>query len=268
VGALLLACCSTALLWYAFGKSKERVEVKQEKYRIREIVTILRKNDPLLILAVAMLLNTSVWVIGNSVSLYYFKYILEREDLVGIFFGIMLPGNILGALIAPMLTKRLGKRETFILGSVVVALFYAGRYWLPSDMLALFIGMSVVGTIGQMICSVTQWAMLPDTIEYGQWKTGIRSEGIPVAFFSFTQKCGMALAGSFAAFFLSISGYVANTVQTETSLNAIRLLFTVWPGVCSAVCAVILPFYRLSEKRYEAMLSELRAEADNEEGKA
>lgn len=258
IAAIILAMASSALLIYSFTQSKERVVVKRERYLLKSALKLIFKNDALMVLAFAMFLNTGVWVTNNAVSLYYFKYILGNQNLVSVFFAIMIPANILGALLAPQLTRRMGKREAFLAGSVVVAIFYGSRYFFPPDMLTVFFILSIIGTVGQMVCSVTQWGMLPDTVEYGQWKTGIRSEGIPFAFFSFTQKAGMALAGSFAAFFLGISGYVANIEQTDVSLNAIRMLFNIWPAVFSAICAVALIFYKLSETRYKQVLEELR----------
>lgn len=266
VAAMILATASSALLLYSFRKSQERVVLKRKKYPLSSTLKLIFKNDALIVLSIAMLLNTGVWVTNNAVSLYYFKYILGDQNLVSVFFAIMIPANILGAVLAPQLTKRMGKREAFILGSMVVTVFYASRYFFPADMLALFFILSIIGTVGQMVCSVTQWAMLPDTVEYGEWKLGIRSEGIPFAFFSFTQKAGMALAGSFAAFFLGLSGYVANVDQTPEATNAIRLLFNVWPAVFSGVCAVVLLLYKLSEKRYVQIMAELTAREAAESG--
>ena len=57
----------------------------------------------------------------------------------------------------------------------------------------MIFALSALSSFSMMFCSITQWGMLPDTVEYGQWKTGVRSEGIPFAFFSFMQKSGMAL---------------------------------------------------------------------------
>ncbi|MFP4353297.1 MAG: glycoside-pentoside-hexuronide (GPH):cation symporter [Puniceicoccaceae bacterium] len=265
VSASILAAVSSLLLIYSFTQSKERVVLRRKSYPLKATLSLVLKNDALMVLAAAMLLNTAVWVTANAVAIYYFKYILGNENLISVFFAVMIPANLLGTVLAPILTRRLGKRETFIAGSIVVALFYSSRYVLPPDALVLFFVLSLVATVGQMICAVTQWAMLPDTVEYGQWKTGIRSEGIPVAFFSFTQKAGMALAGGFAAFFLGISGYVANVDQTPEATHAIRLLFNIWPAVFSIACAIVLVLYKLSEKRYRQIMVELTAREDAED---
>ncbi|NDV61880.1 MFS transporter [Puniceicoccales bacterium CK1056] len=256
--SIIFAIASTLLIWLAFRFSQERVEVPKERYHLKDIITIIRKNDALLILGLAMILNTGVWVIGNAVALYFFKYILGDAGLQPIFFFVMIPFNLLGVILAPMLTKWIGKRQAFILGSFVVAVFALGRYFVPDSMIWLLFVVSALGTVGQMACSVTQWGMVPDTVEYGHWKTGFRSEGIPIAFFSFSQKVGMALAGAFAAYVLSLTGYVANTELTAQAAEGIRWLFNIFPGLCSVLCLLSLLFYKLTGERYEQILIDLQ----------
>jgi sugar (glycoside-pentoside-hexuronide) transporter len=255
--AIIFGIASTALLWYAYSQSMERVEVEREKYRLRDIVSILFKNDALLVLGLAMLLNTCVWVVPSAVAMYFFKYVVRAEHAWETFWPCMLLANAAGAVLAPQLTKRIGKLRTFILGSGIVALLLAARFFVPASMLAMVIAVSMVMSIGQMFCSITQWGMLPDTVEYGHWKVGYRSEGIPFAFFSFTQKFGMAVGGALATFVLAQTGYVANVEQQETALTGIRWLFNLVPALFSLACLIALLFYRLSPAMFERIKREL-----------
>ena len=256
VAMLIVAAVSTLLLLFAYTQSKERVSVEREKYSLKDIVPIVFKNDALLILAVAMFLNTSVWVTINAVAVYYFKYVYGDPGLFEKFFFIMLPANILAVITTPMLTKRIGKLKAFMLGSVIVAVFYALRHFLPQP-LVIFLGISLVASWGQMICSITQWGMLPDTVEYGHWKTGVRSEGLPFAFFSFMQKLGLAVAGALAAFVLAQVGYVPNQDQSPEALNAISWLFNLVPAAYSLLCLIALMFYKLDNKLFDKIQAEL-----------
>jgi sugar (glycoside-pentoside-hexuronide) transporter len=255
--ASLFAVISTVFLWFAFAKSKERVEIPMERYHLKDVIPIVLRNDALLILALAMFLNTGVWVTGSTVGLYYFKYVLGNADFYSLFFFYLLPANIVAVVLTPLLTKRLGKLKTFIIGSAVVAVTGVVRHFLPVNGLVLFVMISMIGSAGQMFCSITQWGMVPDTVEYGHWKTGVRSEGIPFAFFSFTQKAGMAVASSLAAFILSRAGYEANTELTTSAETAIRWLFNLIPAVFSSACLIALLFYKLDGARFSQIVSEL-----------
>jgi sugar (glycoside-pentoside-hexuronide) transporter len=260
-GFFTLACCyaviSSALLIFAGIKSKERVEEPPEKYHLKDIIPIIFRNDALLLLSLAMFANTCIWVIGNAVSLYYFKYIVGDADMQSVFFRYMLPANAIGVVLTPMLTARLGKRNVFMLGSAVVVLANLLRHFISPDSFGLFVGISMVASSAMMFCSVCQWGMVPDTVEYGQWKNGIRSEGIPFAFFSFTLKCGMAFGGALAAMVMSWTGYVANTELTETARTAIVWLFNLVPAGFSLACLIALLFYKLDGTRFRQILVEL-----------
>jgi sugar (glycoside-pentoside-hexuronide) transporter len=255
--ALIFGIVSSILILFSFKVTQERVEVPRERYHLKDIFRLIRRNDALLVLALAMILNTAVWVIGNAVALYFFKYIMQDSSLQSLFFLVMIPFNLLGVLLAPFLSRRIGKRATFIFGSCIVAIISISRYFLPDELVWLLFGISAIGTVGQMLCAVTQWGMVPDTVEYGQWRTGFRSEGIPIAFFGFSQKLGMALAGAFAAWIMSLTGYVANTELTPLANEGIRWLFNIVPGLCSILCILSLLFYKLTRDRYEEILEDL-----------
>ena len=257
VAALLFAAVSTGLIWFAYRASEERVVVPRERYGIRAVGKILFRNNALLVLAVAMFLNTGVWVVSNAVAAYYFKYVMGDENFVATFFLFMLPANLLGVILTPWLTKRYGKRDIFMVGSAIVVLLYGGRHFVPGGAISLLVIVSMVGSVGQMMCSITQWGMLPDTVEYGQWKIGVRSEGIPFAFFSFMQKLGMAVAGATAAYVLKWVGYAPNQAQSETALTGINTLFNLVPAGFSLLCLIALGFYRLDGKLYQRILGEL-----------
>lgn len=67
------------------------------------------------------------------------------------------------------------------------------------------------------------WALEADTVEYGEYLTGVRIEGLTYSLFSFTRKCGQAIGGSIPAFILGLSGYIANQVQTPEVIMGIRI---------------------------------------------
>jgi glucuronide carrier protein len=71
------------------------------------------------------------------------------------------------------------------------------------DTLVIGIGMGGVNTL--------MWALEADTVEYGEWKTGIRTEGITYALFSFTRKMGQVIGGAAAAYTIGIGGYIADS---------------------------------------------------------
>ncbi len=260
--ALIFGIISTAILFYSAKNTKERVQVEVQQYKLRDLGKIIFKNDVLLVLSASMFLNTAIWVVQNAVSFYYFKYVAGIESLQTIFFQWMLPANIIGVFLTPILTARWGKKNVFILGSLLVFAVNIIRHFIPiptADSYTLFVGLSMVGSSCMMFCSICQWGMVPDTIEYGHWKTGIRSEGIPLSFFSFMQKLAMSFAGFFALQVLAYTGYEANTELTESALTGIKWLYNIFPGLFSLACLFVLFYYKLSKEKYDQILAELNS---------
>lgn len=102
------------------------------------------------------------------------------------------------------------------------------------------------------------YAIIPDCVEYGEWKTGLRNDGFQYAFVSLGNKIGMAIGTALLAALLGKYGYVANQVQNPAVLSIMRHSFTTIPGILWIVTAIVLFFYRLNKKRYNEIVEDLK----------
>ena len=102
--------------------------------------------------------------------------------------------------------------------------------------------------------------MIPDCMEYGELKTGIRNDGFCYSLSSLSNKIGMAIGSALVAQVLGMMGYVANQQQNPVVLSAMRLFFSLIPGVIWFVMAMAYLFYRLDKKKYEKILEESRTD--------
>lgn len=102
------------------------------------------------------------------------------------------------------------------------------------------------------------YAIVPDCVEYGEWKTGLRNDGFQYAFISLGNKIGMAIGTSVLAGVLSMFGYVANQQQNAAVLSIIKHSFTTVPGILWIVTAIVLYFYRLNKKAYNKIVKEIQ----------
>src|SRR6185295_5392925 len=99
------------------------------------------------------------------------------------------------------------------------------------------------------------WALEADTVEYGEWKTGIRTEGTTYALFSFTRKMGQAVGGAAAAYAIGIGGYVANaSPQPDSAVTAIKIAAGIVPAVVIGVALAIMLAYPLTEARFREIV--------------
>lgn len=102
------------------------------------------------------------------------------------------------------------------------------------------------------------FAMLADTIEYGEWKSGIRSEGIVYSAGSFGTKVGSGLGGAIVGWTLALGGYVGTAeVQSDSALQILKNMYLYSPLVISALTLLILIFYKL-DKKFPQIIKELK----------
>ena len=102
------------------------------------------------------------------------------------------------------------------------------------------------------------YAIIPDCVEYGEWKTGLRNDGFQNAFVSLGNKIGMAIGTAMLAMLLGKYGYVANQTQNSAVISIMKHSFSTIPGILWIVTAIVLFFYRLNKKRYNEIVEDLK----------
>jgi glucuronide carrier protein len=118
----------------------------------------------------------------------------------------------------------------------------------------VFFAVMGVSTAG---VNTLMWALEADTVEYGEWRTGVRTEGITYALFSFTRKLGQAVGGAVAAYVIAFGGYVGGAkVQSGGAVDAIRLAAGIVPAVFILIGIAIFFRYPLTEQTFARMVAE------------
>ena len=131
------------------------------------------------------------------------------------------------------------------------------------SIIILFVFIIPMG-IADGVAEVIRNSMLADTVEYGEWKTGYRSEGMIFSTNIFKTKVAAAIGGAIGAFTLSSIGYVPNVIQAASALNGIHYVFTIVPGILVFLSLIPLSKYTLTEEKYNEIVEMIRLR-DNEE---
>ncbi len=251
---------ATLLLWLTVAATRERVQPPvTQKLSIGDSFAAVFRNPPLLVVMVLFTGGMLSFTVRQTVTVYYLKYNVGREDLVSLFFGITMPVMFLGLLAVPKLAARFGKAGGIMVGAVVTIIGCIGLYFTPYDSIVGIFFFSCVMALGGTPIAVLGWAMIPDTVEYAQWKLGLRADGAIYSFSSFFQKLAKAVGGAGVAAALAWAGYVANVAQTDASLNAIHMMMTVAPGLIMTLMIGLAALYRLDEATHSAMVAEIEA---------
>lgn len=228
----------------------------EEKIKLSVSLKSLIKNKPWFIMTIFYVIFFIIYMMKIAGAMYYATYYLGNPDLASILLPAMLGTILVGmALFVPILIKKFGKRNTVLGGLVLSVIGYLIMMAAGKNL--------VIGVAGHMISSLglapamgTLFAMTADTIEYGEWKTGVRIEGLVYAGAAFGAKVGMGLAGVISGFILSYGGYVANQTQTPKALNAIFNNFVTAPMIFTILGIITLIPYTL-DKQYPEIVKEL-----------
>jgi sugar (glycoside-pentoside-hexuronide) transporter len=226
-----------------------------EKLDKRQLANIT-KNRELMILLGFFLLFQVAFSLFRTIELYYFKYVLLRD---GWFAAAMLMAHLvaIGSMaLTPTLAKRLGKKGAALLGGMIGSLFLLLMVLTPHHPWLSIAGISA-SYFFLSVPYVLFYGMVPDTVEYGQWKTGVRSAGLIFSVFTFTQKLGMALAAALASWGLERSGYVAEQMQNSSMEHGILLMRTLVPALLVVLGMALFLFYRLGRDHHQRILTNL-----------
>ena len=112
--------------------------------------------------------------------------------------------------------------------------------------------------VGSGAIFLSTWAMIPDTVEFGEWKTGIRAEGATFGFVSFVQKASLGFAAGLLGEVLSVIGYTANMAQTPETLASLKIVMLAVPTLFASLAAVTILFYSLDTKLHGRLVRALR----------
>jgi glycoside/pentoside/hexuronide:cation symporter, GPH family len=246
----ILSILGILLFLLCFAGTKERVIApKDSSSTLKQDFKSLLKNDQWRVLCGAALFLLVGMVLRSTLAIYYVKYYLLREELITAFVTIGMIGNIAGCLCSAYIAKKIGKVKAYIGLQVVAALISMLSYFVaPEQIFLAFIAYFLWSFFIQMATPLL-WAKMADTVDYGQWLTGIRITGIVYSSVVFFIKLGLAIGGALAGWLLAYYGYEAGTEQTDGVKQGIVFSFAIYPGIASLVVAFIMRYYRLTDTK-------------------
>jgi glucuronide carrier protein len=249
-----------ALYMFTFFTAKERVHREVPKVSMRQSLSTLKGNRPLLMLCVSSLLFLTGMLALTTAQIYYFRNVLGRLDLYPAVSIAQIALTFVLASLMPKLVAAFGKRTLYMAGGVIGMVGGLIVFFTPPSMVWLGFAGIVISVVGVVIVNILVWALEADTVEYGEWKTGVRSEGIVYALFSFTRKTGQALGGAVAAYALAWGGYNAQAeVQSSQAMLAIQAAAGLLPAGLTLLAVIVMIWYPLTDARHAEIIHEIQA---------
>jgi GPH family glycoside/pentoside/hexuronide:cation symporter len=261
VGALygLLAAGVTLITFLSVREGTEAQARDKTERRIgfRATLRVLTANPPFMLVVGGMFLfMTAIGMMAGTVT-YYFKYNLQAEGLVPVAFLAMFVTAILCIPLFVRISNRTSKRTAFVLGMSSMAALLVVLYFFGERNRLLTILIFVAAGFGMSSIYLCPWSMLPDTVEYSQWRTGHRREGILFGTYFLFIQVGGAVAGFLVGTGLDLTGYTPNVAQSPRALAGIRFLISLGPVVLVALGLVAISFYSITAERHRQILQEI-----------
>lgn len=254
-------------------KTKERVVYVNEEPKLSECFAFMFKNKPLVLIMLSNLISV-LGGIGGTFSVYYYYNVLGVNSL-SLIAG--LPGTITGWITYPLMTK-LEKRWTSrqivvrmsLMNAAVTALvFLAGcrHYDKMGVVVPLFMIQGVFGAINGSIQAVIPTKMISETVDYMEYKTGKRNEGMAFSVLTFMGKLTGTLATALGTALIPIVGLVrdsASEMMVISESSPINTKFWLWalvtviPAALGLLNLIPYKFYDLEGEKLTMIQNEVR----------
>lgn len=259
VVSLIYGVLAAILFLTCFARTKERVVVSQqqkEKISIGRSLKTVMKNKYWVLVVVAWICIAVFQTMTGSFGVYYAKYILGNENIAGALGAALVLPVMFLLPFCGMFCKKFGKRNFSIAGSLIGLAGQLLIYVNPTSAGWLLV-CTVIKGVGLAAVAATVNAMLADSIEYGQWKTGVRVEGMVYSGSTFGAKIAAGIASAVPLSVLAAAGYDGlAAVQSASALAAIRNMYLLIPAIVLLLLPILYSQYKL-DGMYDTIMEDL-----------
>lgn len=269
--AIICSVISLPLFYLGFRNTTERNVSNETPPSLGHNVKLLFKNKPLMLIVLSGIGGAARMLFTYTGGLYFAKYVMLKESWYSLFTMAIVPGGLVASLLVPLLTKKFGKRNTYIWSHIAggVAMLIAfivgiscdkGNYTSTLTTVILILALVVAG-VPSGIGNIVTYAMIGDTVEYLELKTGERAEGICFAMQTLINKIGMAVGAFIGVLAYYMAGVEANNPDSVTPADKDTMWIMLVGIAALSFFLTVIPlfFYKFNEKEQIAAKEEIEA---------
>jgi GPH family glycoside/pentoside/hexuronide:cation symporter len=253
-------------LFLVFFGTRERPEFmnKEQTVGLKDSIKMTWQNKPFIFGLIMFLFNGVTMSIIQVILLYYVKYVVLREAQSDMIMATIFVVAMIALPLWEWISRRLNKRWAYISGIAFLAVVLLILSSLtPQTGMVFIMVLCVLAGIGVSAMHVMPWAIIPDAIEYGEWKTGERQEGMFYSLITLAQKVASSIAVPGALLILQASGYVANsTTQPTSAIFGIRMVAGPIPAFTLCMGILFTLLFPLGRENYKEITDQLKERRD------
>lgn len=259
---IAVPCTVIGLIRFFTVKEIRDTDVKAaQEFRVRDALRLLFQNKYILVFSLIILMSNMGSNLVTSVTGYYAMYIIGDLSAASILSLAML-GIIITIVVTPILSKKLGFENVMRAATAVGMVGYLLRLIAPTNLMIVFLS-QLFGMLGFYSVFAFVNTFVIDCMDYGEWKTGQRSEGTIACAQSVTSKIGTALGVGVLGLLLGMVGFDGTLkVQSDSANMMITMLSSVIPAAFCLVQLILLKIYDL-DKHLPRIRQELEEKRKN-----
>ncbi|MBR0416984.1 MAG: MFS transporter [Firmicutes bacterium] len=244
---------------------------KKERTSLKDMWNALTGNDQLMWTTLSMALFMIGYCTTTGFAPDYMKYIYGDINMYAVLAGVCGVAQLSALLIFPAVSKNRSRRQLYSFSTILVIVGY-GVFFFADHSIALIAAAAVIIFVGQAFIQLLMLMFLADTIEYGQWKMGRRTESITFSIQPLINKIGGALSTALISGSIIIAGIksadsdvAAESIDASGQLIIKIAMFAVPLVFIVAGYIIYLKKYRISEEFYSQILQDLKDRGEMKE---
>lgn len=226
-----------------------------EKISIWTSLKALVKNSQLDVTVGSTFFGAASTMLRMMMLVYYVIYVVGSYTLVAPIMTTLTIAQLIGSALLPWGTKTFGKKGYMIGLNVIQILSLVGLFFFK-DIVVVFILNAIIGFTNSS-ANIT-FGMMSDSIEYGDWKYGVRNIGLSVSMITVAVSIATAVTGSIGALLLQATGYVANQAQSVATQTGINAIVNLVPAAVTLISTILLLFYKFDQKTVDQIAIDLK----------
>ncbi len=250
--ALIAGLITFALIIWTVFRTQERKEYqgRGEINPFTAFSDVLRNKHAVLLLVVFFIENLGFATIG-ILTPYVAEYVVLRPERTAIYILTYLVPCILSVPVWISLSKRIGKKKTWLISMLLTGFGFGGMFFLSAGADTLILLLAFVCGVGAGSGAAMAPSIQSDVIDYDEYLTGKRKEGTYFASWNLVFKTATGITFMITGFVLGASGFVPNQDQTESAKFAILFLYALFPFCCYLIGGLILTRFSLNESAHQ-----------------
>lgn len=253
--AVIYASLASAIFLVTFRSTSERQDLARPmQVSFADMGKLITRNRALWVLIAAIVIGATGSAIFGKALIYYVKYVAGLDLSITTALVALTASVSLSVPIWMALSRIISKRTAWLCGAAVSLSMQATLFFFPPGTVPLFMALLAVMGFGNAAFVVTFWSMLPDTVEYGEWRSGVRDEGLVFGVNQLALKAASGLGIGILGFALEAVGYVANQVQADETTAGLRVISILLPFCLGLASAAMIAFYPIDKHLHSRLV--------------